>query len=94
MKISEYPAQDTPELAGISPLPKFLIMYIHTPISVWQFLVNITLFCHENKIPKNPISWQPPISDSNIYQPAEPHNVSCKLHTLQICTCTPKSEGL
>lgn len=52
------------------------------------------LIFHENKIPKNPISWQPHISDSNIYQPAEPHSISYKLQALQICICTPESEGL
>lgn len=51
-------------------------------------------FSHENKIPKNPILGQLHISDSNIYKPVEPHNVSYKLHALQICICTPESEGL
>lgn len=63
-------------------------------MSVWWLLVTITLSSHENKIPKIPISWQPHIGNSNIYQPAEPHNVSYKLHALQICICTPESEGL
>lgn len=48
---------------------------------VWQLLVIITLFSHEDKIPKNPISRQPHISNSNIYKPAEPRMLVIS-HTL------------
>lgn len=93
-EISGYPAQNSAQShswnSSIFQMHEYLYTYACSENS---WLLSLSCFPYE-KIPKNPISRLSYITDSSICKLAQLHNVSYKLHALQICTCTPESRRI